>query len=125
MSNTEHNLPERSYGLKNIVRKLFVICLGLLATLFFIQTAKLATVGRMGAEISGLESTQNQLKLENEILRSKISELRSSEKLKGTFQQDENLSAVGVNIIPSIKDVHPEGDHSLSEENETDLIASD
>jgi hypothetical protein len=101
---------ERSYGLRYVVKKLFVICLGLVATLFFIQTAKLATVGRMGADISKLEVNESQIKLENEILRSQISELRSSQKVKSAIQDDESLGIVDVNIIPSIKDVEASKD---------------
>lgn len=102
MNNFEHN-TERSYGLRYIVKKLFLVCLGLIITLFFIQTAKLATVGRMGAEISQLETTGEEMKLENEILRSKISELRSSEKVKASLENVEGLNIVEVSIIPSIK----------------------
>lgn len=112
MNNIEH-ITERSYGLRYIVKKLFLVCLGLVITLFFIQTAKLATVGRMGAEISQLETTGESMKLENEILRSKISELRSSEKVKSSLEKVEGLNIVEVSIIPSI---NPGG--------KTDVIAS-
>lgn len=106
MENFEHHTIERSYGLTYIVKKLFIVCLGLVAILFFIQTAKLATVGRMGSEISNLEQMEAQMKLENEVLRSEISELRSSEKVKNSVKADESLSIVNVNIIPSAKDIN-------------------
>lgn len=107
---------EKSYGLKYVVRKLFIVCIGLLLTLFIIQTAKLATVGRMGAEISRLEVAERELKMENEILRSKISELRSSKTIEDTLQTDEGLAAVEVNIIPSV--------NLGANQAKTDLIAS-
>lgn len=77
---------------------LFTIGL-LLIILISAQLFVLTSVGIKGQELSMMRNSQNQLKVENEILKAKILELRSNKVVLEGLSNDNNLQQKNINFL--------------------------
>ncbi len=82
-------------------RKLFIFVGGLIVIFVAVQFIKLASVGRVGADITRIKNEQNELELENELIRTEINEMRTASYLDQVLQEDPTLTKKNLNIINS------------------------
>ncbi len=80
-------------------RKMIVFVLGLVFIFVVVQFIKLATVGRLGSEISKVKVKQDKIILQNELIRSAISKLRTSQNIQSGLQESGMYVQKEVNII--------------------------
>lgn len=90
-----NNLHLFSSATKN--RIVYVIVLVLV--FIVIQLFMLTNVGTKGKELSDIRSRQNELKIENEILKAKIMELRSNKLVLEGLSTDEKLRQIEPRLI--------------------------
>jgi regulator of replication initiation timing len=86
------------------IRKFFLFTVGLVVLFVMVQFFKLASLGRIGDDISQVKNNQNSIELQNEILRMEINELRRSSILEEEIISEGNLVKKDVKIITNIDD---------------------
>ena len=79
----------------NLITKNRVVYIFSLVLLFIIiQLFMLTNVGTKGKELSDIRNKQNELKIENEILKAKIMELRSNKLVLEGLSTDDKLKQI-------------------------------
>lgn len=89
----------RKEGFDIATKKLVLFCIGLIILFIGVQFVKLASIGRIGDDISSVKYQQSQLELENEILRMEINELKRSSVLEEQIVSESNLVKKDVTVI--------------------------
>lgn len=97
--------PNNRSQIHGLPRRLILMIFWLSVIFVVIQFVKLATVGRIGIQISELKNQQEEYELSNELLRSEISELLSNSNIEAALETDERLESKKIHVISVLNEL--------------------
>ncbi|MBD3362593.1 hypothetical protein GF362_02640 [Candidatus Dojkabacteria bacterium] len=102
--NLRYSRENTKLEFKGLPKKLLLMILWLSVIFIIIQFAKLATVGRLGVQISEIKNEQEEYELKNELLRSEISELLANSNMEAELETDGNLEIKDIRVISVLEE---------------------